>query len=395
MPTELLYHRDPLLLSFDAVVVGHGTFGQRASVVLSATSFYPEAGGQMADRGALDGLAVMDVQVDEDGVVHHLMDAASLPAVGTRVHGVIDAQRRRQFMAQHTGQHMLSRALLDALAAETVSSRLGESVCTIDLQIDGISDAALRAAEAAVNGVIDDDRPVRAFFPSAEELASLPLRRRPKVEENIRVIDVVGYDVSPCGGTHVTHTAQVGSVRVLSAERHKGLVRVSFQAGPQAREQAFARAGILEDLGRSMSAQPQDVPAGVEKLRSDLKLALQDKKRLGDRLALAIADGLSSALPDDGLVIAHLDGEADLIRAVAARIVESRPAATALLAGQDKDGTPVVCARGAASSFDCGALLKRVAVQAGGKGGGKAESAQGRLPAGVDWRALVDHARQA
>ena len=118
LSTTLLYHRDPLLLSFTASVRAHAQHLGKDSVVLDETAFYPEAGGQLADRGVLAGLLVLDVQVDDAGVVHHFVDGAA-PSVGSAVTGAVDSARRRQHMAQHTAQHMLSKALIDAASAET------------------------------------------------------------------------------------------------------------------------------------------------------------------------------------------------------------------------------------------------------------------------------------
>jgi len=107
-------------------------------------------------------------------------------------------------MALHTGQHMLSRALADVAKGETVSSRLGESACTIDLDLEAVDERLVAEAEALVNAVVDDDVPVRAWFPSAVELAALPLRRTPKVTEDIRVVAVGDFDFTPCGGDNAT-----------------------------------------------------------------------------------------------------------------------------------------------------------------------------------------------
>jgi alanyl-tRNA synthetase len=386
MPTTLLYHRDPLLLTFTAVVVAHGAWQDKASIVLDETAFYPEAGGQMADRGVLGGAAILDVQVDDDGVVHHLIDGP-LPAPGARVEGVIEAGRRRQHMAQHTAQHMLSAALLMGHGkAETVSSRLGESGCTIDVDVPALSERSLREAEDLVNGIIDEDRIVTAFFPDADTLAALPLRRRPKVSENIRVV-VVGelaapFDVSPCGGTHVQRTSQIGLVRITGTEKYKGMTRVFFQAGPRARREAFARAAVLEDLGRTLSSSAEDVPGQVDKLRTSIKSLQADKAALATRVGVLLGEALA-ARASSGVVVDVIDGaEMDLLRAVAARAVAVAPTLTVVVAGRDADGAGnVIVSRGASSTTDCGALLKQLVAQHGGKGGGKADSAQGRLNA--------------
>lgn len=390
MPTTLLHHRDPLLLQFQARVLAHARFADKPSVVLDETAFYPEAGGQMADRGVLAGCAVTDVQIDEAGVVHHMLEGV-LPEVGSRVEGSVDRARRRQFMALHTAQHMLSRALLDEADAETVSSRLGESVCTIDVDVPALVEAKLARAEALVNAVVDDDVIVRAFFPAADALRALPLRRQPKVAENIRVVEVEGFDVSPCGGTHVTRTSQVGLVRVTGVERYKGMTRVSFQAGPRARVEIFERARVLEDMARELSAQPADVPGALAKLREQVKAARDERLALVDKLATLLAASLASSNASShassheaggGRVVAELtDGGVELLRALAPLLVAR--GMDALLASPGPEGVHVLLARAPSSSLDCGALLKALAAATGGRGGGKPERAEGRLAAGV------------
>jgi alanyl-tRNA synthetase len=401
MATTLLYHRDPHLLTFSAVVISHATHGGRPSVCLDETAFYPEAGGQMADRGALGGLPILDVQVDDAGVVHHVVEGP-LPDVGSRVDGVIDGPRRRQHMAQHTAQHMLSAALLVGHGkAETVSSRLGESGCTIDVDVPALSERSLREAEDLVNSVIDEDRVVTAFFPDEATLAALPLRRRPKVSEHIRVV-VVGdmgapFDVSPCGGTHVTRTSQIGLVRVTGVEKYKGMTRVHFAAGPKARREAFARAALLEELGRGFSSSPEEVPGQLEKLRASIKALQADKAALAGRMGTLLGEALAAragAAAAEGrvveVVVEVVDGaDMELLRAVAARAVALSPGLAVVVAGKDADGGGnVIVSRGASSTVDCGALLKRLVAAHGGKGGGRAESAQGRLGV-VDVAALT------
>jgi alanyl-tRNA synthetase len=293
-------------------------------------------------------------------------------------------------MAQHTAQHMLSAALLAGHGkAETVSSRLGESGCTIDVDVPALSERSLREAEDLVNSVIDEDRVVTAFFPDEATLAALPLRRRPKVSEHIRVV-VVGdlaepFDVSPCGGTHVTRTSQIGLLRVTGVEKYKGMTRVYFQAGPRARREAFSRAAVLEELGRSFSSSPEEVPVQLDKLRGTIKALQADKAalstRVGTLLGEALAARASAAADTTTVVFEMVDGaDMDLLRAVATRAIAVAPRLAVVVAGRDEGGGGnVIVSRGASSTIDCGALLKRLVAAHGGKGGGKAETAQGRL----------------
>jgi alanyl-tRNA synthetase len=390
MPTERLYHQDPRLLTFDARVVAHAAWNGAPSVLLDRSAFYPESGGQMADRGTLAGHPVADVQVDDDGAVHHVLAGGALPAVGETVAGSVDAARRRVHMALHTGQHMLSRALADVGAGDTVSARLGESTCTIDLDREAVEERRLAEAEGMVNGVIDDDPPVRAFFPSADELAALPLRRAPKVSGAVRVVVVGDFDVTPCGGTHCTSAGQVGLVRLTGVERYKGKVRVTFSAGRRAREDLWREAGVLRDLGRAFTCGLLDVPGGVEKLRRELEGSREALGHARIKLADALGSELAAVARTTGRAVAVLDDAGpDLLRALATRITAA-PEAAAFLAGRGPDGLAVVVARGSASAVDCGAFLKKAAARAGGRGGGRPERAEGRLPAGTDWAALVE-----
>ncbi|HVV85552.1 MAG TPA: alanyl-tRNA editing protein, partial [Kofleriaceae bacterium] len=271
--TVRLYQRDSFARTFAATVVAHGRLGERASVILDQTGFYPEAGGQMADRGTLtaggEARAIVDVQVGDDDLVHHVLDGA-LPAVGAAVEGAIDWPRRRVHMALHTGQHLLSRALIEAAAAPTVSARLGESACTIDVTREAVPERELAAAEALANAVIDDDVPVRAWFPEPDELARLPLRREPKVSREVRVVAIGDFDVSPCGGTHCARSAQIGSIRIAGSERYKGMTRVTFAAGGRARALLGEHSDAVTRLARELTCAPADVPATLDKLRRQL-----------------------------------------------------------------------------------------------------------------------------
>lgn len=389
--TPRLHYEDPLLLAFEATVTAHGRFGDHPSVVLDRTAFYPESGGQLGDVGALGGLAVRDVQVDDDGVVHHLVEGA-LPPVGAGLQGTIDRARRRLHMALHTGQHMLSRALLDEAGAETVSSRLGANTSTLDVHLAQLDEAAVARAEDLVNRVIEDDLAVRSYFPSPDELARLPLRRAPKVTENVRVVDAGGFDVSPCGGTHCTRTAQVGLVTITGLERYKGKMRVTFLAGRAAQRELAARGRAIADVARGFSCGPLEVRAGVERLRADLASARAAASEATARWADLYGERLVGEATARGArrVVCSLDGEpVETLRALASRITAAA-GPVAMLASRTGDTQLVVIARGEGATLDCGAWLKRVTAAHGGRGGGKADRAEGRIPAAVDWAALCD-----
>jgi alanyl-tRNA synthetase len=381
--TRRLYHDDAYLRRFDARVVAVTTWKDQPAVVLDQTAFYPEAGGQLGDRGTLGGATVTDTQDTGDGIVHVL--AGDAPAVGATVTGELDWARRRQHMAQHTAQHLLSGALLERAAAPTASARLGETALTIDVARDRIPDAELAAAEDLANDLVDDDLAIRAWFPPPDELAALKLRRDPKVTADIRVVAIGDFDYSPCGGTHCARTSQLGTVRVIGAERYKGMTRVTFAAARRGRAELFARDQVLRGLAAQFSCGTAEVPLAIDKLRRDADAAGGELTALRGRLAGLVAAGLGAG---DGAVVAALPGDGELLRGVAAKLTAA--GRDAILCAPDGDGTTVVLFRAAGSALDCGALWKQLAARAGGRGGGKADRAEGRLAQSIaDWPGLI------
>jgi alanyl-tRNA synthetase len=400
-PTDKLYWADPFAASFEASATAGELAGKR-TLVLDRTLFYPESGGQLADVGTLvvrgREQRVIDVQVDDDGVIHHFLESALESAdtglASGPVQGSIDVARRRDHMAQHTAQHALSRALVDVARAETVSSRLGASSCTIDVE-GALDERLLSRAEDLVNSIVTDDVVVRQLFPTAEELPKLPLRRAPKVDKGIRVIDIDGFDMSPCGGTHCTRTGQIGAVRVVGLERYKGGWRVTFHAGRRALEDARRKEAVLAELARDFTCGVLDVGQSVGKLRADLKARTDALSMARGELATLLADRILAAHPATGgvqkIVVLREHDDQGMLRTLAGRLA-TRDDVVAFCAAPDEKSAgdwSIVVQRGARTGFDCGAWLKTAAAATGGRGGGRPERAEGRLPRAASIEALA------
>lgn len=385
--TRRLDWESPETMSFEAGVTGAATFDGRPSIVLEASAFYPESGGQMGDHGTLviggETHAIVDVQIDDAGVVHHIVERPLVTDGSTTARGTIDRTRRRTFRSLHTAQHLLSHALDELAAAPTKSSRLGETVATIDVERDGIGESKIASAERWVNDVIADARAVRAWFPSDEELAGLVLRRAPKQRENVRVVDIGGLDVSPCGGTHVANSAEIALLRVLSTERYKGGTRISFSAGPRALRELHDESRLGRAIAAELGAELSKGVDGVKKLRLDLESARLE----GGRLRSELARRLALVAPTDDTVKLVLDAplaSVELARAVAEALLTEPGRQVAVVAPLGAEGAHVVIARSEPATLDAGAALRTGLAAVGGKGGGRRERAEGRLPAGVD-----------
>ena len=390
MATEKLYWADPFATAFEAAA-RTGKHGGKPSIVLDRTLFYPESGGQLADVGtlAIGGrtLGVVDVQVADDGTIHHLVDGSVDGLEGVAASGTIDLARRRDHMAQHTGQHALSRALVDVARAETVSSRLGATSCTIDVE-GALAERDVARAEDLVNAVIMDDVGVRQLFPTPEELPKLPLRRPPKVDRGVRVIDIEGFDMSPCGGTHCTRTGQIGVVRVVGLEKYKGGWRVTFHAGRRAIDDARKKEAVLAELAREFTCGMLDVVQSVGKLRVELKTRTDALASTRGELVELLADRILAQHPPapggatTRVVVVREHGDLGMLRTLAGRLATREDVVALCAAPDERDANEfaVVLQRGSKADFDCSAWLKQEAAAGGGRGGGRPERAEGRMP---------------
>lgn len=294
-------------------------------------------------------------------------------------------------MALHTAQHMLSRALLELVQAQTISSRLGEQSCTVDVDVPALSGEDLDRVQELVCGIVEEARPVRSFFPTSEELGKLSLRRAPKVTKDIRVVEVDGFDWTPCGGTHCTSTAQVGPFQITGSERYKGMWRISFSAGRRSRKRFIREVGILRNLAADLTCGPDHVPAAIDRLRKDTVHQRSTIKALREELTQFRVEELLAGARAAGedLVVTVLEGYGmEMLKQVAFGLCRDE-GVVACIAGVVDDSLQVVIASHEDNTFDCGAFMKRLTSMAEGRGGGRASVAQGRFQMGTDWSRLV------
>lgn len=370
--TELLYRDDPYLLEFDARVIERLRHRDRPAVVLDRTAFYAESGGQPWDTGTLGGVRVLEVQHDGDRVVH-VVDA--LPE-GDAVRGVVDAARRRDHLQQHHGQHLLSRAFVDAAGAATVSFHLGADLCSIDLD-RGVGEAAVAAAEARANAVVAEGRSVAVTSVDRAAAAALGVRVPDEAGDRIRLVDAEGFDRQACSGTHPRRTSEAGTILVLGHERYKGGTRVRFVCGDRALAAVHARVSVLDRLSQALSVAWTDLPEAVGRLLDERAALGRKADELRERaLAGEAAQMLAAHAEQPAVVVGVYDGrDAGELRGLAEQIVAARPA-VALLASRGAK-VQLVFARSKELPVDVSAALKATLAPAGGRGGGRPELAQG------------------
>ncbi|MCC7206078.1 MAG: alanyl-tRNA editing protein [Anaerolineae bacterium] len=378
MTTERLYYDDSYQLAFSAEVIERTTFKGKPALVLDRTYFYPEGGGQPADQGTLNGAPVVDVQTREpDRAVLHILAA---PLDAPHVEGQIDRARRLDHMQHHSGQHVLSQALERAAHAATLSVHMSADSMTLDIDRADLTPDDWAAVEALANQIVLEDRPVRAWFPEPDELAALPIRKLPDVAGKVRIVDVGGFDITACGGTHVARTGEIGVIKVVKAERRGGGTRVEFRCGSRALRDYREKHDVVSRLMSALTVGHRELGETVARLQAENKALRADLKaareQLADAEALVMLSG--ATLHGDWRVVARaFEGRsADEVRLLAQKLI-AQPGTLALL-GAAGDKAQLIFGRAADVDLDIVPVLKAALHTLGvERGGGRPDFAQG------------------
>jgi len=387
--TDRLYYEDSFLYDFDAEI-REVLDNPRPALVLDRTAFYPASGGQIFDTGWIssgvsDKLRVAEVADAEDGKVIHYLEAPPKDLKpGTRVHGQIDATRRRDHMQQHSGQHVLSAAFLRLYNLPTVSFHMADDYCSIDLDAPVLTKEQIESAERLANEIILENRAVEIRFVARDEAEKLGLRKLPPTErDKLRLIDIRDFDLCACGGTHVAHTGQIASILLRRAEKVRQGWRVEFVAGQRAVSTARRDFTTLTETAALFSANIYDVPQQARKALDEIKLSRKQLEQSQEELAATYARVLlAEAAETNGrrFVIRTL-AERDLsfVKLLAQKLTRLSPNVVALLATTSPQPS-LVFAQSPGQPFDMGALMKNTMTKLGGRGGGSKDLAQGGIP---------------
>ena len=387
--TEHLYYHNSFLYEFDAEVldvVSVSNSDSRPAVLLDRTAFYPTSGGQVFDTGwvvpseAAGRLRVAEVVETNDGQILHILDDAGSLQKGSRVHSVIDVDRRRDHMQQHSGQHVLSAAFVRLFNVPTVSFHMGAEACSIDVDTKNLTTAQVEAAEVLANDVVLENRAVDIRFVTQEEAASLGLRKIPSVErDQLRLIEVHDFDLTACGGTHVSATGQIGSILLRKTEKTRQGWRVEFVCGKRAVTTARRDYAVLTESGGLLSSHIWDIPQQVRKLLEESRASRKSREQLLEQLADVQASRLLAETEERNgrKIVVRIFPDRDLtfIKLLAQRLTRQSAGVVALL-GVTSDPA-LVFAQSAGQVFDMGALMKEVLMRLDGRGGGSKDMAQG------------------
>lgn len=375
--TRKLYYEDAYLREFEAEILS----ANDNDIVLDATAFFPEEGGQSPDRGVLAGREVLDVQII-DGYIHHFLGqkvtgaSAEEIAEGLRVNGRIDWKHRFSNMQQHSGEHIFSGLVHTKFGYDNVGFHLSDSEVTMDFT-GVISPDGLREIEMEVNHAIALNIPSQVRFLEGEEAVLAEYRSKLELTEAVRVVTFPGFDACACCAPHVRMTGEIGCLKVVSAINYKGGMRVSILCGERAMNLFYHDHDILTGTANFLTTSSDEVLGSVTRLKNENTELKSRLKQAGIR----IMQMKTEAVPEgDGDALMFESGDVDqtAIREAVNSLMKKRGGYCAVFAGSDTEGYRYIIGTRDGDARLAAALLKE---KFGARGGGKPVMVQGSVKA--------------
>lgn len=375
MLKDRLYYAEPDCHSFTSQVLKlEKDENEKPYVVLDRTAFYPTGGGQPHDTGTINGAPVIDV-LEIDGEIRHYLSREIEPA--GEADCVIDWERRFDYMQQHAGQHILSAAFVELFDFSTVSFHLGTSLVSIDIEAENISDEQLKAAEELANKVIFENRPIEVKWVTEDELHQYPLRKQIQASDEIRLVIIPEFDYNGCGGTHPEFTGQVSSLKIISAEKHRGNTRVHFACGKRVLNLLHEKTNTVAEASRLLSAPEDGIGQAIEKLLATNNALEKSLKDTQEALLKFEANELLNKQRDRLVTATFANRSIQQLQKLARLIVDESDETIVLLVAQNEDKLQFVAAKGVSIDASMKDISTAVLPLINGKGGGNDAFVQG------------------
>jgi len=373
------YYQDAYMKSFQTSIQDQQQDESGWYVVLEQTAFYPIGGGQPHDTGTLKDKRIINVE-EVNGEIRHYIEGPFKDISGV-FEGQIDWERRFDHMQQHAGQHILSAAFAEALQYETISFHLGKEFLTIDLDVSDINESDALQAEALANRIIRESRPIETKWITEAELSDYPMRKQPSVTDEIRLVIIPDFDYNGCGGTHPRSTSEVGAIKILDWEKHKGHIRLQFVCGDRVLNQLHRKHGLLKELTGVLQAPEENMVPTIERMLAKQKEQEKALEGLKEVLLTYEAEGLlGKGTPQEGYTLikkAYSDRSIQELQKIAQHIVAKREETIVLLVVQNDQKLQLVTAKGSSPSVNLREVAQKVFPLINGKGGGKESFVQG------------------
>lgn len=392
---KYLYYQDQYLWEFKADIVKVVEKEGEYHLVLNQTAFYPEGGGQPADRGFIQELPVKDVYKLEERVYHILSE---LPSRQKDLNCRIDWVRRFDHMQQHLGQHILSAVFYDQYKAGTIGFHLGSDRVTIDLDRP-LKPAEIIKAENRANEIVFANHGVEFFYVEHAQLKRLAPRKMPEITGPIRIVQISEIDTIPCSGTHPSRTGEVGLIKVISWSKYKQGLRVEFLCGKRVLDDFRGKNNCLNSLSALLSVEVSEVAGEVQKvIERNKSLAQQIKFCNGQLLTLQAEDLLNKPYSrHNGIKVIKkiLTGQDyQQLRLLTLKLTANPGVVTLLGVLDDATARFIISRSSELTSLKMNEIAQELLPVIAGRGGGTQQLAQGGGPGVEQLGKLIELAYQ-
>lgn len=369
--TKRLFEEDSSRKEFQAVVVSCENAGESVwNVVLDRTAFFPEGGGQAGDTGWLDEIPVIDT-VEKDGVIFHKVTAPL--ETGMQVQGHLDFQERFSKMQQHTGEHILSGIVHGIYGYDNVGFHLGAEITTLDFNGE-LTAEQVQDVEVKVNEAIFANLPVLVHYPSKEELENFDYRSKIEIEGQVRLVEIPGVDLCACCAPHVKFTGEVGILKILSCERHRGGCRLSIVCGIRALLDYQQKQQMTGKVSALLSAKPEKLDEAVQHLQEQQQKLREQLNRIQN---IYLQEKLEKIHAQDSCVCIFEESmDSIAMRNFVNGAMERCGGICGAFLGNEKEGYQYILGSSTKNVREIAQILN---AQFQGKGGGKPQMVQGSL----------------
>lgn len=375
--TEKIYDRQPRTLDFNATILSCRKIEktERYAVILDRTAFFPEEGGQGADKGFLNSQPVLSVSIDKENTITHVLPCP-FPE-GSTVMGRVDWEQRFDYMQQHTGEHILSGLVHRHFDLDNVGFHLGASETTLDFN-GPLSLDEIRKMEKLSNDAILANLPVNSSFPSKEELAGLCYRSKTELEGDVRIVEIPGIDICACCAPHVERTGEICILKVTGLESHRGGVRVTILCGRRALSDYTEKQDTVSALSAMLSAKPALITDAVTRLKEDMQARQERINSLQARLLECRLSTLPSPEVSPHALLFEEVLDAKAVRDAINTLAAAYAGYSAIFTGNDKAGYQFILG---SKRLDCNLAAKALRETFQAKCGGSPLMIQGSITA--------------
>ncbi len=376
--TEKVYLENPYLRELTAKIVKKEYSNSKFYITLNRTIIYPHlSGGQPMDKATINDLKVIDVYEEEDNIIHVLEDNINSNTVNL----AIDWNTRFDHMQQHTGQHLLSAVIYKLYNANTVGMHIGRDYVYIDVAMPKFSQEDIEKIERFANEIIYSNFPIKTYKIENKDIHSIPLRKPPKVDKNIRVVEIENVDYSPCAGTHLRNIGEVGMVKIRKWEKYKGNTRIEFVCGNRALQDYTLKNYHINNISTLLSSKDIDTYNAVKKLYDDYKLLEKDLSDIKTELIkYQVNDLISESYMKNNVKIVHkilYDFDLKMAKYAMSHILAYSNTVCILCIVENHNKCHVLMGRSEDLNINMKEIFDSVINIINGKGGGSPELVQG------------------